>query len=177
MKYFYGILIVIVLFVLPIGSYLYLQAGYKYRLGALDELKAKEPLSDCLIGSLPETIASKVVVIGIISEENDTVITSNLKQIAEQYEIREEFAVAAATKGDSLLLTPIEWPGIRISLDCPSIVDSVTYVLMDSKGLIRGVYGGHAESVKKLVEHTAILLPLPKRKTITLKRELLKDSI
>jgi len=160
MRFLIAAAVVFMLFVLPAGSWWYLSSGYNYRKANLEQLEVKgsfenkigliaEPLKTNLVSKLKDKVTVLVMnPEGLNSHQQDVV-----ERIADKYVDRNYFQVVEEH---------------RIKLES-------NIFLIDRDLQIRNTYNWEEESIQKLVEHTAIMLPIPKRETISLKRDL-KDE-
>lgn len=161
MRFLIAAAVVFMLFVLPAGSWWYLSSGYNYRKDNLEQLKEKgsferklglvaEPLKSELISKLKDKVTVLVMNPGGLDAKQQDVID----RIADKYGDRDFFQV-------------VEEHSIKLGS---------SIFLVDRDLQIRNTYNWDKENVKKLVEHTAIMLPIPKRETISLKRDLIDES-
>lgn len=161
MRFLVAAAVVFMLFVLPAGSWWYLSSGYNYRKSNLEQLEVKgalegklglvaEPLKTELITKLKDKVTVLVMNPGGLDESQQDVID----RIADKYGDRDFFQV-------------VENHSIKLGS---------SIFLVDRDLQIRNTYNWDKEDVKKLVEHTAIMLPIPKRQTISLKRDLIEES-
>lgn len=161
MRFLVAAAVVFMLFVLPAGSWWYLSSGYNYRKENLEQLKPKgeierklglvaEPLKTELADALRNQVTVLVMNDGGLNQEQQDIID----RIADKYGDRDYFQV-------------IEEHSIKLG---------EPIFLVDREMKVRNTYSWNPESIKKLVEHTAILLPIPKRETISLKRDLKNES-
>lgn len=158
MKYLRGLAIVVVIFVLPAGSWYYLQSGYDYRLNALQELEPKGQLEQLSIDKdQPELFDEKVTLICLCDEvEADDLLT--LDQIEEKYDSR-GFQLIKLTSSD---------PDFQ---KLSAKYGKHKLILIDKDREFRSSYNFEESEIKDLVKHIAIVIPLPSRKKIKLKRE------
>jgi len=158
MKYLRGLAIVVVIFVLPAGSWYYLQSGYDYRLNALQELEPKGQLQKLnLDQDQPEFFYGKVTLI-CLCETVSSQDLSTLEQIEEKYDSR----------GFQLL----KWSSSDVDFqNLNGKYGKDNLILVDKDRELRSTYSFEEDEIKDLVKHIAIVIPLPTRKKIKLKRE------
>jgi len=161
LKYFIASLIVIVLFILPLGSYYYLNSGYNFRKAALIELEPEGPLFNIdseLIKELKDSLMNGNTNLIYLESENIQSHENELLMIKEKYDHRYDFQV------------------VRLSKDhTPQLFNSyknTPLLLVDSLTQIRDQYSFEKEDIKRLIRHISILLPMDKRPDIHLKRDL-----
>jgi len=161
MRYLVAAAVIFMLFVLPAGSWWYLSSGYNYRKSNLEQLEVKgridgklglvaEPLKTELFTKLKDKVTVLVMNPGGLNTSQQDVID----RIADKYGDRDFFQV-------------VEEHSIKLGS---------SIFLVDRDLQIRNTYNWDKDSIKKLVEHTAIMLPIPKRETISLKRDLINEA-
>jgi hypothetical protein len=147
--------IVLALFVLvvPFGSWYYLNSGLQYRKSALRELARKDSL-DAKLDTLNIFKGKTTIYIS----PDKKIETSTIDNIVQQYGKAPSFQVIL---GDSLpkgYLTNILGK-----------FSSADFVLIDTARYIRQSYKGDIDGIRKLVEHTAIVLPRAEEVDIKMK--------
>lgn len=181
MKYFKGILVVSVVFLFPLGSYLYLRSGFNYRKQALEELKNKTELSKSQVEILENSTDSDVLdrvwkgitLIQKVSSEKDI---KDALFVAENLTVRPDFQLIAFTdrnQSEFLNDTIYQKTLHRIEMDNQTFnqfFEENRFILLKDS-LIRNTYGSTIEDMKTVYEHTVILLPVKKRDKITLERD------
>lgn len=176
MKYLIALAVILVLFLLPAGSYYYLKKGFSFRYNALQELKTKQtfPVSDIydFEGNKKSDFLKKKINQVYFSEPiaNEKQI-SIFNRLEKQFKNREYF--------QQIILyneKPIEefndekFQGYYADGKSTEHLELNRIYLIDTSGMIRNSYDLTDEDIKKLVSHTAILLPLPKKKEIKFRR-------
>lgn len=154
--WFFLILLVVVV---PLGSWFYLKKGLDYRKGALSELAVKDVIeksSDSL-----DLLYGKTSIIVIDTQIHENILGS----IREQFKNTPGFQVLNAVKDSTY-----SWPSGYLGNVWIRYKES-SFVLVDTAGNIRNVYASDSVSIKKLVEHTAIVIPRPKESDIKMKNE------
>ena len=168
MRYLIAFAVVIMLFVLPAGSWWYLQSGFNYRKQILEDIKPKRALAQQGEDEKGMMAVEKVFKDKITVFASGTNIDSKkqdiIDRIAEKYGNRDYFQFKTMRELQSELSQG----------DLSTHRDSI--YLIDKDLLIRNAYSWSDEDVKKLVEHTAALLPVPKREKISLKRDLENEA-
>lgn len=158
MKYLRGLAVVFVIFVLPAGSWYYLQSGYNYRVGALQELEPKGQLIP--LAKEKETkdlITDKVTLICLCEGVSDEDMTT-LKNIEEKYDSR-GFQVIRLAQSDA------DYQSLKNKYGPDPLI------LIDIKRQLRNTYTLSPDDIKEVVKHIAIVIPMPSRQKIKLKRE------
>ena len=158
MKVLRGLAIVLVIFVLPAGSWYYLQSGYDYRLGALQELEPKGQFGKLsLEENTPDLLENKVTLLclceDVVGED-----LSTLDQIEEKYDSRGFQLIKLTELND-------EYRNLKSKYNPHKLI------LIDKDREHRRSYSFKDDEIKELVKHIAIVIPLPSRKKIKLKRE------
>lgn len=158
MKYLRGLAVVFVIFVLPAGSWYYLQSGYNYRLAALGALEPKGQVLNLLQEKEdPEFLMDKVTLICLCEHASEANLET-LDSIEEKYDSR-GFQVLRLKQDDA------DYQKLQ------SKYGEGPLLLVDKDRELRSTYSFDTEVVKELVQHVAIVIPLPSRKKIKLKRE------
>jgi len=150
------ILLILFVVVVPLGSWFYLKKGLDYRKGALQELIAKDSLersSDSL-----GLIFGKTTIIVLDS----AVGTSITEGIRDQFKNTPGFQVVYKNGDDE------QWPGSYLKGFFDKYQGSA-YMLIDTSGKLRNVYENTDYDLKKLIEHTAIVIPRPVEADIKVK--------
>ena len=163
MKYLVGAVVFIMLFVLPLGSWYYLQTGLDYRKDALKELEPKGIFESSAIDV--NLLKSKTTLVHLKSVEQD-VIT----EIFGQYGSAQTFQ-----------LMSIETPAVDkdnwITIDAftansiSSANSDAGFLLIDTSGQLRNLYPADMDGVRRMIEHTSIVLPRIKEMDVKLRRE------
>ena len=163
MRYLVATVVFIMVFVLPLGSWYYLQLGLDYRKDALVELETKGEFSSPVIDK--NTLISKTTLI-------------HLKPVGDQV-VQEIFGQYGGSQTFQLLSTekPIvpfanwividEFTSNSISADN----EDAGFLLIDTSGQLRNSYPADMDGVRRLIEHTSIILPRIKEMDVKLKSE------
>ena len=158
MKYLRGLAVVLVIFVLPAGSWYYLQSGYNYRLNALKELEPKgifEYIS--LEKDDSELFDEKISLICFCADVGNENLAT-LVRIEEKYDSRGFQLIKLEQEND-------EYDSLYKKYGPKKLI------LIDKDREYRRSYSFDEGEIKDLVQHAAIVIPLPSRKKIKLKRE------
>ncbi len=165
------VLIMLMLFGLPIGSYFYLVKGYQYRKQALDELKPKAQInwSDYSIDALGgdyEKPEESVVLVFSIKDQNDLNTKWDMFK-----KLQNQFGSQSVMKFLFVLPKDLQLPetddmemqkDLFVSYARDGFDQGVLH-LVDQQQQIRGRYDPkNTQEIQKLVRHIAILLPLKK---------------
>ena len=158
MKILRGLAIVLVIFVLPAGSWYYLQSGYDYRLGALQELEPKGQFGMLsLEKNTPDLLDNKVTLLCLCAEVEEENLNT-LDQLEEKYDSRGFQLIKLTELND-------EYEKLKTKYTPKKLI------LIDKDREYRRSYNFEKKEIKELVKHAAIVIPLPSRKKIKLKRE------
>lgn len=148
------IVLVFMVAVVPFGSWYYLRMGLNYRIDARNALMPKDSL-DMTIDSLG-LLKNKTTIVAMKGQSTSDV---NMK-LKSQFEKIEGFQLMVL---DSALT----------SLN-PAVFNKypdADFLLIDNKGKLRNSYKADIESVKMLIQHTAITIPTPKELDIKIQKD------
>ncbi|MBK8348398.1 MAG: hypothetical protein IPL08_12510 [Saprospiraceae bacterium] len=151
-----GLFIVIV----PFGSWYYLKKGLDYRKKSLSELVAKD--------SIATNLDSLHILRGftsLIVTDTQPSTTKVVGSILEQFKNIKGFQIFYM---DSLKGTRIMPAGYMA--DSFDKYTQQSFILMDTAMHIRNVYRNDTESVRKMIEHIAMVIPRPKESDIKMKK-------
>ncbi len=157
MKYIIAAAIVLVLVGAPLGSYLYLRKGFEYRLNALEELKPKT-----MEASLKTLMDSMV-------PDNNKVSLVYMKRQGDDLGESQLDAIDAKVVDTASFQTIIVDRNFRDGLMPEQ--DMQTFYLLDTAGVLRATYSANEQTLKDIIRHLSVLIPMPKRKNIQLKRD------
>lgn len=161
MKYLVSAVVFMLLFVVPAGSWYYLQSGLDYRKDALVELEPKGKFA--VDGIADEMLKSKTTLIQTTDIGQDV-----LTEIYDQYKKSETFQVMTSQPS---LESFGSWKMIDVDL-ARSIADAYEgagFLLIDTAMMVRNTYPADLSGVRKLIEHTSIVLPRVREMDIKLK--------
>lgn len=151
MRYLVASVVFILLFIVPAGSWYYLQSGLDYRKDALKELEPKGVFD--VNGFDVARLKSKTTLFQLKSVQEDV-----LDKLHGQYS-------KSATYQMLTLDTPTEvlpnWKSITIEeANLISMkYDGAGFVLVDTSMMVRNTYPADMEGVRRMIEHTSIILP------------------
>ncbi len=162
MKYIGPSLIFALLFIVPAGSWYYLQSGHNYRKQALEELKPK--VEFFVDGYAAPVLKSKTTLFQLLSTDKDV-----LTKVFDQYKKSNSYQVIALEKPKNaqrqwITLSPTDAQLIATKYD------SAAYILVDTNAVVRNTFSADKEGIRKMIEHTAIILPRVKERDIKLRR-------
>ena len=176
----------LLLVVAPLGSYLYLKAGYDYRVESLSELGDLGA-----IDALGSSVALPANTVGVYYyadqlRANDSAAVS-IKQVHEAFDdqplvqfrgigtadetVLKDVAQTKELGSDLALLTAF---GDLTSRDphCADIAIERRAVVTDTLGVVQRCYDLHnGQQVARLVEHLTILVPKPEEQDIFIERD------
>lgn len=157
-----GLLLLLV--VLPLVSWYYLNRGYDYQLQARSELKDYGQWS---IKNLGLDTLGNTVVFALLKEDSsqDNTLQFTLVKLLEQFGERSDFLIGLIKPaGVSLILEELSDSNL-IFIDQNDfqsdevLIDNKLY-LSDRRGTIRNSYDYHQDTaIKRMVEHIALILP------------------
>ena len=170
-KNIFSLLVFIVLLILligmPLGSWYYLNSGLEFRKGLEVETKVKgsfdthEMYKSCLEegSDFSVAFANKTVILGSLNNKN----IEALRPIKDQYEKVPNFEVC-------LIGSAIDNPDDFYSfLNCSYQSDDL--ILLNNKMEIIDHYSTEELSLKKLIQHVAVVLPRAKSRDIVVKNK------
>lgn len=147
--------------VVPFISWYYLKLGYNYRKQILAEVKVKDSI-DILLDSI-DVFKAKTTV--LILKRTDK--SNNLsKGLLEQFKNMNGFQVASY---DSLSTNTTIVPNTYLT-NLQSKYQGNSVLLIDTSLRIRNAYNDDPASIKKLIEHIAVILPRQKEADIKMKK-------
>jgi len=158
--------VVFMLVIVPIVSYVFLRKGLEYRVESLGQLEEKK-IDDGLRTSL-ETYAGHIgnaQLIHIPGEEEASE-RAILAAIDEKIVDRDRFEIYSLS-GD---------PDLEVDDDIKYVANAAveseySFILIDTSNTVRGVYPYSEDLKGTLIRHLAVVIPVPGRKTITLRRD------
>ncbi len=180
-RYLVATAVVAILFILPAGSWYYLQNGFDYRKAALETLKPKNNIKEAqIVTSNNDTLLTSQVFKNKTSvvyyDRQENVKSEDLEAILKQYENAYTFQfVHIVPKAETSRITKKEDLILLQENDAQSLINELqnhTFCLIDTGMRVRQRYLSERKDLTKLVEHVAIVLPRIPEKDIKLKREL-----
>lgn len=158
-----GVIILVV--ILPAGSWYYLQTGLDYRKAALKELTAQGAFDVSTIGG-EQWLKSKTTLLHLESNQEEI-----SKRIYDQFGEAETFNLWSPSVS---ILGKKNWQVLADSsqVQIKETYPEASFVLIDTAMQVRHVYNDKTESiVKDLISHIAIVLPRKKDKDIKMKTQ------
>ncbi len=161
MKYLVSVVVFIMLFVLPLGSWYYLQSGLDYRKDALKELEPKGEFFATTIDN--STLQSKTTLMHL-KPIDENVIT----EIYGQYGGAQTFQLISIEEAKEEAKNWIQIDDFTAN-SISAANSNAGFVLVDTSGQLRNTYPADLEGVRRVIEHTAIVLPRIKEMDVKLK--------
>lgn len=161
-KYITSIAVLALIFIVPLGSWYYLKQGLDYRKDALKALLPKDSI-DARLDTLELFKGQTTIVVNKGSDSLNKVIAT----IGEQFKNTPKFQMLYI---DSTLNVNGKVIPSNYMNDFFTKYKDYHYLLVDHKMKLRNYFGGDQEGIKKLIEHTAIILPRPVEADIELKK-------
>ncbi len=162
MKYLVSSVVFILIAVVPFGSWYYLQTGLNYRKDALKELEPRGLFSS---DGFDNSILKSKTTLLQLKEVDEKV----LPEIFDQYNKSETYQVIA-------IESPVEpydnWKTISLedANRISSKYDNAGFILVDTSMMVRNTYAADMDGVRRMIEHTSIILPRIKEIDIKLKK-------
>lgn len=161
MKYLVSAVVFIMLFVLPLGSWYYLQSGLDYRKDALKELEPKGEFISPVIDK--NSLISKTTLIHT-QDVGDNVIS----EIFDQYGSSKTFQLISIDAPEEDASNWIQIDDFTAN-SLSSANSNAGFLLIDTSGQLRNSYPADMDGVRRLIEHTSIVLPRIKEMDVKLK--------
>lgn len=161
MKYLVGTVVFIMLFILPLGSWYYLQSGLDYRKEALEELEAKGEFSSTALDM--NTLMSRTTLMHLKPVE-ENVISEIFGQYGESHTFQ-LISVQEAKEKSKNWVQIDDFTANSIS----SAYSDAGFILVDTSGQVRNMYPADMEGVRRVIEHTSIVLPRVKEMDVKIK--------
>ncbi len=146
--------------VVPFISWYYLKLGYNYRKQILSEVRAKDSIHVSL-DSL-SLLRSKTTLLILNSSNKTANITDGIR---EQFKNVNGFQIASFDSLSSAIVLPDNYIEKTQSKYKASVL-----LLIDTSLKIRNAYNDNPESIRKLIEHIAVILPRQKDADIKMKQ-------
>ena len=162
MKYLIGTVVFLMLFVLPIGSWYYLQSGLDYRKAALKELEPKGAFESVAIDV--NTLASKTTLMHLKPLGDDIIA-----EVFDQYGGAESFQLMSIEKPNEDHKNWIEIDAFTAN-SISSGYNDAGFILIDTSGALRNTYPADMEGLKRMIEHTSIVLPRVKEMDVKMRK-------
>lgn len=164
LKGFKFLVLILLLVVLPAGSYLYLKKGYDFRKGIMSDLSKMEPIKNVLISedSVQVSYRGKCTLIALTENETTNQIYNQFKDAKgfqmiakENLNLNQKFK--AKNYGEEKQRMYFELDSTLISQLVKQYKSD--YILLDSLGNVRRTYADEKEELRKMVIHISALLP------------------
>lgn len=162
-----GIAVAAVLIAAPLGSFLFLQNGYEYRLESLDQLKPKEisiQSQDLINQHAPFTGNARLIHIPGEEPASEDLL---LHQIDEKIVDRERFDILGfgtqIQNREDHEIQYLNMSGLTTSKE--------QFILIDTANVIRASYSFQPDVEKEIIRHLSVVIPVPRSKKIKLNRE------
>jgi hypothetical protein len=162
MKYLVSSVVFILIAIVPFGSWYYLQTGLNYRKDALKELEPKGIFS---VNGFDNSLLKSKTTLFQLKQVDEKV----LPEIFDQYNKSETYQVVA-----------IELPSVphnNWKIISPELANSISskynnagFILVDTSMMVRNSYPADMDGVRRMIEHTSIVLPRIKEMDIKLKK-------
>jgi len=162
MKYFVSALVFSLVCIVPFGSWYYLQSGLNYRKEALKEL---EPKGEFMVSGFDNSILkSKTTLIQVLPVEKDV-----LPEIFDQYQKSETYQVITSAQPSEEF---DNWIQITKSTaaEISKAYNNTAFIIVDTAMMVRNTYPANMDGVRKMIEHTSIVLPRIKEIDIKMKK-------
>ncbi len=177
------------LVILPLGSWYYLKKGSDFRMGNVEEMLSKGDFQlDKMVGVRPmdlDSMMGKSLLVGVMQSEDEQGETfrDQLGNLLDQFSSSKEFKLIQIEKveGEESFQLAHHTENYWVAKQSKPTIESIGidfnqstpfWALVDMKGQIRNYYS--MDDFEKLVLQTAMIFPLKKRETVTLKRDLEK---
>jgi len=171
MKYLVAAVVVIMVFVLPAGSWYYLSSGYNYRVELQEAVQIKESLHELFYGlsdaefeKIESACEGRYTVMHVAGSPSRSE-QDLLNRLEEKYGGREGF--------QTMILNDIAQVPYAVRSNLKKYPNA-RILLLDDKLNLRNAYTYSTDDIKKLIEHSAAILPIPKKQKVYLKRDLKK---
>ena len=160
-----GASVVFMLVIVPIISYVFLRKGFEYRkesIFQLEEKKIDPDLESYLDTYVPHIGNAQLI---HLPGEDLSSELQLLSEIDERIVDRERFDIISF--GDELdiedQIDHVRGPA--------SIQSPYAFILIDTSASVRGVYKYHEDLGKELIRHLSVVIPVPRKRNITLQRD------
>jgi len=155
-KWISWLVLIVMLGIVPLGSWYYLKQGLDYRKNALEELKPKSSVE--WMGEAASPFAGKTTLWVLDSSAAEDVLPPVIDQFSDAY----TFQLAGHWNGEGVVYIPDSLLNIYAK-------SGAVFALVDTAKQIRNYYSGDTAELRKMVEHLAVLLPNVKDKDIKMK--------
>ena len=173
-KYLSALAVVLILIGAPLGSYMYLRSGFEYRIQYMEELEPRDSVPLVLgIDNFIRKTNGKVRLIHVPSSDGVSDELKLLEEVSEQIVDTTYFAaITLANIGPSQ-----EGSKVRSIQEDPSTLPtSDPFIVVDTAGLLRSSYSLDENTKKRIIKHLSVLIPLPPKQQIVLKRTMEQED-
>ncbi len=155
--------VILLLAVVPFGSWYYLKGGLDYRKKALSELIVKDSIPSS-IDSL-HLLSGKTTVLSFSTDSASRIVFASLLKQFEKTPGFQVMNIDTMTSDGSFLFSRNEDFSRFMAT-----YEGKNFVLVDTSLNIRNSYSQSDEEIRKLIEHVAIVIPRQKESDIQLKK-------
>lgn len=161
-KYISSLAVLALILIVPLGSWYYLKQGLEYRKDALRTLAPKDSIA--LKSDTLNLFNGQTTI--VVNQKSDS-LQKVILTVNEQFKNTPKFQILYydSSLTDNGKVIPASYLN-----DFFTKYKAHHYLLIDHKMKLRNHFGGDVEGVKKLIEHTAIVLPRPVEADIELKK-------
>jgi len=179
--------LLLVLFILPAGSWYYLKKGADYRMEHINDMTPKGDFAESNIKGITkeniDSLRNKTILIGISNirdTQKDEIMTQQVGMLVDQFGDRKDLKVirmievegiddfGKSSESDHVWIANQSNESIK-NCGVNSKMEKPFWSLVDYKGQIRNYYS--IDDFEKLVVQSAMILPIEQRKKIDLKRD------
>lgn len=174
----------VLLVVFPLGSYLYLRAGFAYQLDSWDEIEALGPIGDLVEYERPDTTIDIVFFEPVRTDDS---VSAAIGSLHEAFDDSPHVRFVALGEGSVHLLqddraqyasfpfasTPTAFAktSAPFSEACANVPVAQRAYTVDTRGQVRRCYNlHHGRDVNRLVEQVALILPRGVKEDVILER-------
>ncbi len=172
------------LVVFPLGSFLYLRAGWNYQLDSWNEIEPLGPITDLVRYSRPD---STIDVVFLAPQTRNDSTALAIREIHRAFDDNPAIRFVALGSPDVFVfddpsqLARVELPAAELerlsrttiyTQACASIPLNQRAYVVDGAGQVRRCYNLHrGKEAARLVEQVALLMPRPKTEDVILERK------
>ena len=165
--YIMALAVVLILIVAPLGSFFFLRSGIEYRIESLEQLEPKN-IDSQLDGviRLKAPFNGNARLIHIPGAEIERELMA-LNRLDGQIVDRQRFEIISLTNAPD----DEDESGVKFVPSNHHVTFDQQFVLIDTSDVVRGVYAYREGIEKEIIRHLSVVIPVPKKKSIHLKRE------
>lgn len=162
------IAVIAVLVIAPLGSYIYLKNGFAYRVESIAQLKEPKPVAPEVITFIEKHAPFKKNSRLVYFPGKDKAAEIKVVDLIDRRIVdRERFDIVSfSDMKTGRKLHQIDY--IDVS-ETPTT--DIQFLLLDTSNVIRATYAYEPEIEAEILRHLSVVLPMPTRKNIHLKRE------